>query len=400
MEDIKIKEVKTILTAPAGINLVVVKVITDKKDLYGLGCATFTQRYLTVAAAVEDYLNPLLKGKSVHNIEDIWHSTINSSYWRNGPVLNNALSGVDMALWDIKGKIAGMPVYQLLGGKAREGVPVYRHAGGNTLEEVEKNVYKFMEQGVRYIRCQMGGYGGSSSGIVKPENAPTGAYFHPERYMEKTIEMFDYIREKIGYQVELLHDVHERISPVQAIGLAKELEPYRLFFLEDVLAPEDKDWFARIRQQSSIPLAMGELFNNPSEWHSLIKDNLIDFIRVHISQIGGLTPALKLAHQCAASGIKTAWHGPGDVSPVGHVVNVHLDLVLNNFGIQEFCGFNKELKEVFPGCPQLKDGYLYANDKPGLGIDIDEKKAALYPCKKKLPTWTNTRLPDGTAVRP
>ncbi len=400
MKNLKIKNVKTILTAPAGINLVVVKVETNEPELYGLGCATFTQRFLTVKSAIDEYLKPFLTGKDPRKIEDIWNTSMNSSYWRNGPVLNNAISGVDMALWDIKGKLAGMPVYELLGGKSREGVPVYRHADGSTVQKVEESVRSFMEKGYTHIRCQMGGYGGESNSFVKPDNSPVGNYYNPGEYMNRTVELFKHIRKTIGYDIEVLHDVHERLTPIQAIGLAKRLEPFQLFFLEDPLAPEDIEWFTKLRQQSSIPIAMGELFNNPNEWMPLIKNQLIDYIRVHISQIGGITPAIKLSNICEAFGIKTAWHGPGDVSPVGHVANIHLDLTINNFGIQEYSDMNDKLREVFPGCPHVKDGYLYHNSKPGLGIDLDEKKAAQYPCNNKLPQWTMTRLPDGTAVRP
>ncbi|MBS4219286.1 starvation-sensing protein RspA [Bacillus sp. FJAT-49711] len=400
MASITIRDVKTILTAPEGINLVVVKVETSEPGLYGIGCATFTQRHLAVKTAVDEYLKPFLIGKDPLQIEDIWQSAMVSSYWRNGPVLNNALSGVDIALWDIKGKLAGMPVYQFLGGKCREAAAVYRHADGRDGQELVENVHFYMEQGVRYVRCQYGGYGGRSQKILSPENSPPGAYFDPDAYARSIPKMFDYVRDKIGFEVELIHDVHERVAPIEAVRLAKQLEPYRLFFLEDPLAPEQIEWFQMIRQQSSTPIAMGELFNNPREWTPLIVNGLIDFIRVHISQIGGLTPAKKLASICEAFSVRTAWHGPGDVSPVGHAANIHLDVSSPNFGIQEWYGFSDVIQEVFPGCPELKDGYVYPNDRPGFGIDIDEEKAAKYPCSNELPRWTLARTPDGTSVRP
>jgi mannonate dehydratase len=400
MEPITIRDVKTILTAPEGINLVVVKVETSEPGLYGLGCATFTQRYLAVQTAIDEYLKPFLIGKDPQRIEDIWQTAMVSSYWRNGPVLNNALSGVDMALWDIKGKLAGMPVYQLLGGKCREAAAVYRHADGRDEQELVENVSALIEQGHRYIRCQRGGYGGRDQKIHSPENAQPGAYFDPDAYARSVPRMFDYVRNKIGFDVELLHDVHERVSPIEAVRLAKQLEPYRLFFLEDPLAPEQIEWFQMMRNQSSTPIAMGELFNNPREWTPLIVDGLIDFIRVHISQIGGITPAKKLATFCEAFSVRTAWHGPGDVSPVGHAANIHLDISSPNFGVQEWYGFSDVIHEVFPGCPELREGYVYPNERPGLGIDIDEEKAAQYPCSNDLPKWTLARTPDGTSVRP
>jgi mannonate dehydratase len=404
----KITNIKAILTAPANIGLCVVKVETDQAGLYGVGCATFTQRLTPTVAAIEDYLRPLLVGRDAERIEDIWQLCYQNSYWRNSPVLNNAISGVDEALWDIKGKAANMPVYQLLGGKSRDGVAVYRHADGRDPQEVLDNLLRLKEGGAQFIRCQMGGYGGAGHTMRPPEGALPGAYFDPWRYMHDMERMFDFIRGKIGFDTPLLHDIHERLAPVEAVRMAKMMEPFRLFFLEDALAPEDIEWFERIRVAApSTPIAMGELFTHPLEWKPLIVNRLIDFIRVHISDIGGITPARKLAALCEAFGVRTAWHGPGDVSPVGHAANVHLDLHVHNFGIQEFGGFDERLQEVFPGCPELRQGYLYANDAPGLGIDVDETKTAQYPItpntgqlRNGIVEWTQTRWPDGTLVRP
>lgn len=256
----------------------------------------------------------------------------------------------------------------------------------------------------RYLRCQMGTYGGQmgkgKQRVISPENSKPGAYYDPNQYCAGVVKLFSHLRDKLGYEVELLHDIHERLTPAQAIGLAKKLEPYQLFFLEDALSPEQMGWFSHFRNQTAVPLAMGELFNNPIEWNELISKRLIDYIRVHVSQIGGLTPARKLAALCENFGVRTAWHGPGDLSPVGVVAQLHLDLAIPNFGIQEFSGFSPEEEEVFPGCPQVRNGYLYANDKPGFGIDIDEKKAAMYPCSYREPGWLLARTTDGTAVRP
>ena len=401
---ITITNIRTILTAPETIPLVVVKVETSEPGLYGLGCATFTQRFLAVATAIDHYLKPYLIGKEVSNIEDIWQTCQVNGYWRNGPITNNALSGVDMALWDIKGKVAGMPVHDLLGGKARAAAAVYQHADGKSLTEVEDNVRKYMEQGLLYVRCQWGGYGGRIDQIKLPDNAPSGTYFDPQGYARNTLRLFEHMRSTVGDEIELLHDVHERLTPIDAIRLSKNLEQYRLFFLEDALAPEALDWFAIMRQQSATPIAMGELFTHPQEWLPLIQNRLIDFIRCHISTIGGITPAKKLAHLCEAFGIRTAWHGPGDVSPVGHAANLHLDLSSYNFGVQEWWGPSDLIKEVFPGTPELRGGYLYSNEKPGLGIDIDEKLAAQFPCDNanaiRPAHWTTARTPDGGSWRP
>lgn len=404
-----ITDVKVILTAPNGIRLVIVKVETSEPGLYGLGCATFTQRPLAVATAVTEYLRPFLIGKDPDRIEDIYQSSFVSSYWRNGPVLGNALSGVDMALWDIKGKRANMPVYQLLGGKCREAAVLYHHASGRDKEEVADRVRAALEQGYRYVRCQQAvtGYTTYGSGrddaiARRSKITPHAQTFEATPYVRQTPRLFEYLRNELGDSVELLHDIHERIPPIQAIGLAKDLEPYKLFFLEDPFAPEDVDYFRIMRPQTSTPIAMGELFNNPQEYVPLIKDRLIDFIRLHISQIGGLGPSRKLAALCEFFGVRTAWHGPGDVSPVGHAANLALDLACYNFGIQEETNFRPETREVFPGCPEIRDGYMWSNERPGLGIDIDENLAAKYPFPEHRfnGAWDAIRMDDGTVIRP
>jgi mannonate dehydratase len=402
--DLKISDVKTILTAPAGIRLVVVKVLTSEPGLYGLGCSTFTQRPRVVETAVERYLKPFLIGKNPLQIEDVWQSSFVSSYWRNGPVLNNALSGVDMALWDILGKVAGLPVYQLLGGKARKAVDTYRHARGNSFQEVEESARRFLDQGYRHVRVQVGVAGYGTYGVrERPGDENREAVWEPAPYVRAIPRLFEHLRKQLGDDVELLHDIHERVPPILAIQLVKDLEPYRPFFVEDPFSPEDLGYFKHLRQQTSTPIAMGELFNNPNEWLPLIRDQLIDFLRVHLSQVGGLTVARKLATLCEFFAIRTAWHGPGDVSPVGHAANIHLDLVVPNFGIQEAHVFTQAEQEVFPGCPTLKDGYYWVNDQPGLGIDLDEALAARFPIQDDPPfdlNWGNVRRRDGTIVKP
>lgn len=410
LSPLKITRVKSILTAPARIRLCVVKVETSEPGLYGLGCATFTQRIRTVATAVDDYLAPFLKGKDADHIEDLWQAMYQSSYWRNGPVLMNALSGVDAALWDIKAKRAGMPLYQLLGGKCRTAVPVYRHASGRSPEEVVERARAFMQEKVRYIRVQMSLPGQTNYGASSSANSPSAAadhfagdLFEPAVYRRSLPKLFKHLREHLGGEIELLHDVHERIPPIDAIGLTKELEPYRLFFLEDPFAPEDIGYFKMLRQQSATPIAMGELFNNPNEWLDLISGRLIDFIRCHLSQVGGISVARKIAALCDFFRVRTAWHGPGDTSPVGHAAHVHLDLATWNFGIQECPNFSDALREVFPGTPELRDGMLWCNEKPGLGIDINEELAAKHPIRDDPPfdlQWGRLRDFDGTIRRP
>lgn len=397
---VTIADIKVILTQPGKSRLAIVKVITSEPGLYGLGCATFTQRIFAVATAIERHLKPFLLGRDVDRVEEIWNMSMAHGYWRNGPVLNNAISGVDQALWDIKGKRAGMPLYDLLGGKSREAAHVYVHADGRTKEEVAESVGAFMERGYRYIRVQLGGYGGRGSHMVKPKNAPPGAYFDPRDYARRTLEMIAYVREQVGGQIELLHDIHERLTPIHAVQFAKDVEPFNLFFLEDALAPEDIHWFRMIRAQCATPLAMGELFNNPHEWQLLIQERLIDFIRMHISQMGGITPARNVATFANMYGVRTAWHGPSDTSPVGHAANLQLDLWHPNFGVQEWYRPSALDYEIFPGLPRVEEGYLYASDKPGLGIDIDEELAAKYPPADIVEDWTQTRLPDGSPARP
>ena len=406
-QPVTITDVKTILTAPEGIRLVIVKVLTSEPGLYGLGCATFTQRSLAVATAIDEYLKPFAIGRDVDRIEDFYQAAYVSSYWRSGPVLNNALSGLDQALWDIKGKRANMPVYQLLGGKVREAAPVYVHASGSEPREVEDQARDYMEQGFRYIRCQMAIAGlttyGSRGGKTLPAlDVNQTRTWEPGPYMRAVPPLFEHLRNTLGDEVELLHDVHERIPPIDGVWLAKALEPYRLFFLEDLFAPEDADYFRLVRQQTSTPLAMGELFVNVAEYAPLIRERLIDFIRVHISDIGGFSMARKLAAFCEFMGVRTAWHGPGDVSPVGHAANLHLDLATPNFGIQELSLMSDRLQEVFPGTPVVRDGALWANDQPGWGIDIDEGLAAQFPFADEPGHgyWPEIRRHDGTVIRP
>jgi mannonate dehydratase len=378
--------------------LVVVRVETSRPGLYGLGCATYTQRWRAVVAALEHHLGPRVIGRNPADIEDLWHTMMLSGYWRNGPVLNNAVSGIDMALWDIKGKTADMPCYQLWGGRCRPGAVCYTHANGRDVEELIDSIHAKVEAGYRHVRCQLGGYSGRRTAEAHSEFP--GVYYDPAEKLRRIPAMFQAVREEFGDELEVLHDVHERLNPMDTIRLARALEPYRLFFLEDVVAPEDQDWLEMLRAQTCTPIAMGELFNNPMEIVPFATRRLFDFLRVHISQVGGITPALKLAHLCDPLGIRTAWHGPGDTSPVGMAAGVHLDLALHNFGIQEWGHRSEAEREIFPGTPEVRDGVAYANDGPGLGIEFDEDRAADFPPDDVEPDWTSARLPDGTLWRP
>lgn len=409
----KIRDIQVISTEPAGVRLVVVKVITDQDGLYGYGCATFTQRADLVVPAVERYLKPLLVGRPADRIDDTWQLCMDSSYWRNGPVLNNAVSGVDMALWDIKGRQAGMPVYQLVGGKCREAADCYTHASGADFAEAIDSAKRIIDQGFRNVRVQVGvpGLAGYGAALRNTGSASKALHddpvFEPAPYIRRALKLFEECRKQLGDEVGLLHDVHERVTPNQAVQFAKDAEKFNLFFMEDPLSPEDIAYFRQIRQNCATPLAMGELFNNPHEWQPLISERLIDYIRVHVSQAGGFTPGRKIAVLAENFGVKTAWHGPGDVSPIGHMANVTLDLVSPNFGIQEYSPFNDRLQEIFQGCPVLKDGYVYASEAPGWGIEIDDKAAAKYPFgygeqaerKQDNGGWGVVRRRDGTVIK-
>ncbi len=406
----RIRDVSVIATEPAGVRLTVVKLQTDQDGLYGYGCATFTQRADLVVEAVNRYLKPLIVGRPTDAIEDLWNVMYNSSYWRSGPVLNNAISGVDQALWDIKGRQANMPVYELLGGKVRRAAMIYAHASGAEISETIDNARKWMDRGMKAVRLQVAIPGQAAYGAARArgqavvgEGPSSDEVFEPEPYVRRTLQLFETARKELGAEIELLHDVHERVPPRLAVQFAKALEPFRLFYMEDALSPENIAYFKQIRANCTTPLAMGELFNNPHEWTSLIEESVIDYIRVHVSQAGGLTPARKIAALAEAFQVKTAWHGPGDVSPIGHCANVTLDVTCNNFGIQEWTFANDAIQEVFHGYPVVKDGYVYANDAPGWGIEVDEKAAARYPYgtgeRGKLNGgWGVVRREDGTVI--
>lgn len=402
----KITDIQCIRTRANG-SWVIVKVLTDQPGLYGIGSASDHYHAKTVMTAVET-IAPKLIGREATHIEDNWQTVFTSAYWRNGSILNTALAGIDMALWDIQGKEAGMPVYQLLGGPCRAAVPCYAHAAGNDLAELEDDVRRYMEEGYPVIRCQLGNYGGG--GFQTPAEAPTPKnawpqerVFDDEAYLENIPAMFAHLRDKLGFDVKLTHDVHEHLRPHNAVALAKLLEPYRLFFLEDLLSPEQVDWYRLVRQQCTTPQAMGELFVNPHEWTPLITERLIDYVRVRVSKGAGITQCQKIAHLCEWFGVHTAWQEGGDNDPVNQMAAVHLDMASWSFGIQEENHFQPAEYELFPGHAVLEGGYLYPNEQPGLGIDIDEEKAAalLDPERAATPFYmAEDRRMDGTIVRP
>ncbi|TLS53907.1 mandelate racemase [Paenibacillus antri] len=405
----KIKRMRCIRTRRDA-SWTIIKVETDQPGLYGIGSANDHFNPSAVVSVVEELLAPLLIGKDAGAIEDLWQTMYQSGYWRNGSHLMTAIGGIDMALWDLKGKEAGMPVYRLLGGPCRSAVPCYAHAAGRDQTELEEDIAKYMEEGYGVIRCQLGAYGGGgfipASRANVPERAPPVPHvFDEEAYLNAIPLMFERLRVKFGDAPKFTHDVHEHLNPSNAIQLAKRLEPYRLFFLEDVLPPEQIVYYRDIRRQCATPQAVGELFTHPHEWLPLLQERLIDYIRVRVSKVGGITQCRKIAAVAEAYGIRTAWQEGGDNDPVNQAAAMHLDLAIWNFGIQEDNVFRPEEREAFPGTPELKRGYLYANESPGLGVDIDEGKAARLlaaeakstPYHKPYPV---DRKADGTVVRP
>ena len=402
-----ITDVRVIVTCP-GRNYVLVKILTSEPGLYGVGDATLNGRELAVATTLEKHIAPLLMGRDPEAIEDTWQYLYRGPYWRGGPVQMTALAGVDLALWDIKGKRAGMPVFQLLGGRTRGGALAYTHAAGNDLAEVEDAVRRAMERGFQCVRAQAAipglerTYGTADNKksediagrVAHQADLPRTEIFEPGPYLRTVPRLFAHLRKALGDDVELLHDVHEKLAPVEAARLAKELEPYHLFFLEDPLRPEYKESFRLIRQHSTTPIAMGELFNTLWDCVDLIKEQLIDFIRCDLGHIGGITNARKVAALAEAFQVKTAWHGPGDIGPPTHAANVHVDISIPNFGIQEMVFFSDPAREVMPGAPEFKDGYLMVSNTPGLGTDVNEELAKKYPYKRAyLPT---ARRRDGS----
>ncbi len=383
VDDLRITRVRAIVTAPEGVALVVVRVDTSDDGLYGLGCATFTQRFDAVAEVVDDYIGPLVRGRHPADIDDITRVVHHSSYWRTGPVLNNGLSGLDMALWDIAGKRAGLPVFELFGGRVRKAATAYTHASGADMAAALADARRLIDAGWRHVRLQVGQPGSGTYGAPAMSAAysgdPNPDGWDVDHYLRETPRLFAAAREQLGDAVELLHDAHSRLLPRQAMSLAQSLAPYRLFFLEDVVAPEHYDQLPEVRRASPVAIAVGELVVDTSTAARLVVNGSVDFLRLHLSAIGGLTPARKIAALCELVGVRTAWHAPADVSPVGAAANLAVDVSSAAFGIQESHLYNEAACEVFPGTPQPRGGYLEPSPAPGLGVDLDERVAARYP---------------------
>ena len=397
----KITEARVIITSP-GRNFVSLKICTDE-GLYGVGDATLNGRELAVSAYLKDHIVPLLVGRDPHQIEDIWQFLYRGAYWRKGPVTMTAISAVDMALWDIKAKAANMPLYQLLGGKSRTGVMVYGHANGDSIEETVEEVGKFLEAGYHAVRAQTGIPGLKSTyGVSKDKmfyepadsDLPTENEWSTTKYLDNLPKLFEKIRTVYGNEPHLLHDVHHRLTPIEAASLGKDLESFRLFWLEDAVPAENQAGFRIIRQNTVTPLAVGEIFNTIWDCKQLIEEQLIDYIRTTIVHAGGLTHLRRIADFASLYHVRTGCHGATDLSPICMGAALHFDLWVPNFGIQEYMRHSEETNAVFPHSYSFQNGYMYPGEAVGHGVDINEKLAAKYPYKRSyLPV---NRLEDGT----
>jgi len=413
---LKITGVKVILTNPPVTQsgqissmgrLVIAKVETSEPGLYGLGCSSFPFRPAAVASAIDKYLRPFVTGRDPDMIEDLYAAMNASSLWRQGPTENYAVSGVDMALWDIKAKRANMPLYQLFGGRTRSAVQVYGDAGGSDGVQTAESVAKAIANGYRHVRlnyAEPAAPSAATSGMPLPDGPHAGiaglnAVIDPDDFGRNIPKIWEYVRQKTGDKLELMQHLHGELPPAVTIALAKRLEPFRPYFLEDPFYPEDVGYVETLRRQTTVPIALGEKFVNPHEYVPLITGRLIDFIRVHIPAIGGLTRARKLTALCEWFAVRTAWHAPGDLSPVGHAANAHMDLASPNFGIQEGSVIHGEqIRQVFPGTPVIKNGFLYVNEESGLGIDINEKEAAKFPCQLDGGNFGPRRSANGSII--
>ena len=397
----KITEAKVIVTCP-GRNFVTLKVETDV-GIYGLGDATLNGRELAVVSYLQDHVVPCLLGRDPRRSEDIWQFLYRGSYWRRGPVTMTAIGAVDTALWDIKAKLADMPLYQLLGGSSRNGVMVYGHANGEDIEQTVDEVGRYIDMGYKAVRAQSGIPGlASTYGVGKdrlfyePADAdlPAENTWSTEKYLDHVPVLFDKLRQQYGYQPHLLHDVHHRLTPIEAARLGKSLEDYRLFWLEDAVPAENQEGFRLIRQHTVTPLAVGEVFNTIWDCKELIREQLIDYIRTTVVHAGGITHLRRIADLAALYHVRTGCHGATDLSPVCMGAALHFDTWVPNFGIQEYMRHSEETDEVFPHDYTFKDGFLYPGETPGHGVDIDEELAVKFPYRRAyLPV---NRLEDGT----
>ena len=400
----RIKDVTVIEVGGGGVNdSMVVKVTTDQAGLHGYGCATATfpgGRTKLVSAAVEQYLKPLVLGRTTDRIEQIWQICYLSSYYKNDTILNCAIGGLCDALWDIKGRQAGMPVYQLVGGKCREAADIYLHVSLGTQDpgrQLVENSRKLVEKGCRNLLVAMFVRDGAANNLFgQPKFEDGSVAFDRDKETRKVIAAFETFRKEMPAQIGLAIDVHSLLDSIRAVQFAKDVEAFRLFYCEDLLPPEEAGHYRMVRQLCTTPLAIGELWNNPSEWRPLVQERQIDYIRHHVSHIGGFTAARKIAAFAENYEVKFAWHGAPN-SPVGHMTNLTLDLTHPNFGIHEHFDYPPLVQDVFHGCLEIRDGYAWISDKPGWGIEVDEALAAKHPISDEHPN--EFRAIDGSVIQ-
>jgi mannonate dehydratase len=397
----KITAARVIVTCP-GRNFVTLRIDTDE-GLYGLGDATLNGRELAVASYLGDHLIPALIGRDAHAIEDTWNYFYRGAYWRRGPVTMAAIAAIDTALWDLKAKAANLPLYQLLGGRSRDGVTVYAHANGRDVPETLDAVAAAIGEGYRAIRAQCGIPGlASTYGVAKdgkpyePADAaiPSESVWSTSKYLDHVPKLFEALRAKFGFGPELLHDVHHRLTPIEAARLGKSLEPCRMFWIEDPVPAENQQALRLIRQHTVTPIAIGEVFNSIHDCHALIAEGLIDYVRATVVHAGGITHLRRIAYLAELHHVRTGCHGATDLSPICMGAALHFDIAVPNFGIQEHMPHSAETDAVFPHAYRFERGTMYPGEAPGHGVDIDETLAARYPYKPKaLPV---NRLEDGT----
>ncbi|MFC4071742.1 D-mannonate dehydratase ManD [Actinoplanes subglobosus] len=397
----KIADARVIVTCPDR-NFVTLKIVTSS-GVYGVGDATLNGRELAVAAYLQEHVVPALIGRDASRIEDTWQYLYRGAYWRRGPVTMSAIAAVDTALWDIKGKVAGLPVYQLLGGRSREGVTVYGHANADTVEDVLTEVATYVDLGYQAVRVQTGVPGlASTYGVSKdrlfyePADSalPTENTWSTAHYLDHVPEVFARVRDEFGPTLKLLHDVHHRLTPIEAARLGKSVEPYNLTWIEDPVPAELQEGFRLIRQHTTTPIAVGEVFNTIWDCQQLITEQLIDYIRATVVHAGGISHLRRIFDLANLYHVRSGSHGATDLSPVCMAAALHLDLAIPNFGLQEYMRHTEATDAVFPHGYHFADGYLHPSEAPGLGVDIDEELAARYPYRPAaLPV---NRLQDGT----
>ncbi len=400
----RIKDLKVIEVGGGGINdSTIVKVTTDQAGLYGYGCATATfpgGRAKLVSAAVEQYLKPLVTGRTVDRIEQIWQLCYMSSYYKNDTILNCAIGGVCDALWDIKGRQAGMPVYQLVGGKCREAADIYLHVNMGSQDpgrQLVQNSMPLVKQGCRNLLVAMFQWDGVANNLFgQPKFDDGSAAFDRDKAMRKVLAAFETFRKEMPPEISLAVDVHTLLDSVRAVQFCKDVERFKLFWCEDLLAPEESGHYKIVRQQCTTPLAIGELWNNPHEWRPLVQERQIDYIRHHVSHIGGFTAARKIAAFAENFEVKFAWHGAPN-SPVGRMTNLTLDLTNENFGLHEHIDYPPLVQDIFHGWAEVKNGYAWISERPGWGVEVDEALAAKHPITGERPN--EFRSIDGTVIQ-